>query len=222
MKFYEQYPTMRPYVGKHYSSMAIPSLLLIGESHYIPKGSRLNTTPEAWYSGNGSMLTEDELYYINTAQIIEDSRAEAFSNKAHSIWRNTFLEINQFGPAYGDYTRVADDIAFYNFFLRPAFTGASLVVTSQDIEMANEAFQTHCEELKPTGVIFVSRLAHSCFRPTASASIPIIVTPHPGCVWWNRVTPKYGNKRGRDILAEYVRTTNWPKMSEPQKAESKV
>jgi len=206
---------MKPYVGKNYSSTDIPSLLLIGESHYIPDDSELDTSPEAWYSGNSSTLSVDELYYISTAQIIENSRAERFSNKAHSIWRNSFLEINQFGPDYDDYTRVADDIAFYNFFLRPAFTGDSLVVTPQDVEIANEAFRAHYETLKPTAVIFLSSLAHNNFHSNETVSIPVIATPHPGCEWWNRKAKKYGNKRGRDILADYIRTTNWPRCQIP-------
>jgi hypothetical protein len=212
MKIYEQYPTMRPYVGKHYSDTGTPSLLLIGESHYVPNDSEHDITPEAWYSGNSSTLSDDELRYISTAQGIEGSRAEGFSNKAHSIWRNSFLEINEFGPAYTDFTRVADDIAFYNFFLRPASTGDSLVVAPQDVEIANEAFRTHYKALKPTAIVFLSILAHSHFHPTEPVSVPVIATPHPGSPWWNREATKYGNKRGRDILADFIKTTNWPKI----------
>jgi hypothetical protein len=211
--FYEQYPTMRPYVGTHYRKRRTPSLLLIGESHYIPKGSSLNTAPNVWYSGSSHNLSEDDLYYISTTRIIEDSRSSNFSNKAHSIWRNSFSVINQFGPAYADFTRVADDVAFYNFFLRPASTGNSLIVTPQDVEFANIAFNTHFEELKPTAVLFLSTLARNHFRPPQSFSVPIATVPHPGCRWWNSVAKRYGNKRGRDILAEFIVTTNWPKDS---------
>ncbi len=155
MKFYEQYPMMRPYVGKHYYDTRTPSLLLIGESHYIPEGSQHDITPEAWYYANSTTIQDDDLvFYISTSKIIEKSRTDGFSNAAHSIWRNSFSEINQFGPSYSDYKRVADDIAFYNFFLRPAFTGDSLEVKPQDTEFANEAFIGHCEKLKPTASHF--------------------------------------------------------------------
>lgn len=209
MRFYEQYPMMMPYVGKDFHSTGIPSLLLIGESHYVPCGSKYDTTPESWYSVSSETLPDDELYYISTAQLIKDSRGESFSNKAHSIWRNSFMEINQYGPAYADFTHVADNIAFYNFFLRPAFTGKSLVVTPQDVKFANKAFYVHFEVLKPTAVIFLSRLAHNHFHSTVPVSVPIIATPHPGCQWWNRKSQKYGNKRGRDILADFIKTTKW-------------
>jgi hypothetical protein len=212
MKFYEQYPMMRPYIGKHYYDKDTPSLLLIGESHYIPEGSKHDTTAEAWYAGDSVTIHDDDLlYYISTSKLIEDSRSAGFSNKAHSIWRNSLSEINQFGPNYSDYTCVADDVAFYNFFLRPAFTGDSLEVKPPDVEFANEAFVVHCEKLKPTAVIFLSILARNHLRPLPSMSIPIIATPHPGCKWWNTKTSKYGNRRGRDILADYIKTTNWRK-----------
>jgi hypothetical protein len=214
MKHYEQYPTMKPYVGSYYPNTTKPSLLLIGESHYIPEDSTLDTAPAIWYSGTSESLSEDELYYISTAKIIEESRAEAFSNKAHSIWRNSFLEINEFGPRYADFMRISDDIAFYNFFLRPAFTGDSLIVTPQDIEIANEAFHIHYKTLKPTAVVFLSRLAFNYFQPATPISVPVIATPHPGCKWWNKSAQKYGNRRGRDILGDFIKTINWPKASD--------
>jgi len=205
---------MRPYVGEHYSDTGFPSLLLIGESHYVPEDSEHDIAPEAWYLGNSGTLSDDELLYISTAQIINKSRVDGFSNPAHSIYRNAFLEINEFGPAYADFTRVADHIAFYNFFLRPAFTGDSLIVTAKDIDIANEAFRAHYEALKPTAVIFFSTLARSYFHPTEPVSIPVIATPHPGCPWWNRTAKKYGDKRGRDILADFIKATSWPKVTD--------
>jgi len=203
---------MRPYRGKHYGDTGIPRLLLIGESYYVPPGSKLNRSGEAWYAGSSDILTETERGFIDTTELIEDSRSEGFSNKAHSIWRNSFSEINQFGPGYSDFKRVADDIAYYNFFLRPALTGVSLEVTSQDVEIANEAFVMHCETLKPTGIVFLSRLACSHCRLPESISIPVVATPHPSCRWWNRAAKCYGNKRGRDILGEFIKKTNWPTM----------
>lgn len=210
MKFYEQYPELKPYVGSNYLERSKPLLLLIGESHYIPDDSKLDRNPASWYLGTSDRLSEDELYYINTAQIIRNSKAEGFSNKAHSIWRNSFSEINEFGPTYSDFTRVADDIAFYNFFLRPAFTGDSLDITAQDVKIAGEAFSAHYKALKPTAIIFLSRLAYNHFCPTEPISVPIIATPHPGCKWWNKEARKYGNKKGRNILGDFIKTTIWP------------
>jgi hypothetical protein len=211
MRFYEQYPMLRPYVGKNYFDTGKPLLLLIGESHYLKKGSNRDTTPHIWYEGNSLTLSEDEREGLNTREIFEESKESGFSQKEHSIWRNSLKVINDFGPAYSDFVRVAEDIAFYNFFLRPAFHGKSLKVVEEDRAIANEAFQLHIKELNPTAVIFLSRLAYDNFHRSESLSVRVIVTPHPGCKWWNKEARKYDNKKGRDLLADFIKKkTNWP------------
>lgn len=210
MSHFTKYPMMRPYVGKNFHDAGTPSLLLIGESHYLPESSSQHATAENWYASSSDTLSADEKEWIDTAALMNDSRANGFSNTAHSIWRNSLWEINQHGPRYSDYKRVADDIAFYNFFMRPGLEGDSLLVSQRDIEVANETFRQNYETLKPTAVIFLSSLAHNHFHPSEPLSVPVIATPHPGCKWWNKVAQKYGNKRGRDILADFIKTTNWP------------
>jgi hypothetical protein len=190
-------------------------LLLIGESHYWQKGSTQNPSAETWYAGNSSTLSQEDIGWLNTAELFRDAREEGFSNKAHSIWKNALWEINEYGPRYTDYTCVADDIAFYNFFLRPAIHGDSLAVTPQDVQLANEAFVVHFESLKPSAVVFLSTLARNRFHAPTTCSVPVVSTPHPGCQWWNHVARKYGNRRGRDILADFVRSFDWPQSAIP-------
>ena len=200
---------MRPYAGKCFEKTGRPALLLIGESHYLPKRSKQHLLPERWYSGNFSTLTSKERDWISTSDIMNWARSERFSDKGHWIWKNALWEINANGPRYKDYTRVADDIASYNFFLRPGIKGESLVVMSEDIEVANEAFVIHYKKLQPSAVIFLSCLAFTHFRLPAVCTVPVIWTPHPSSKWWNRVAVKYGNRRGRDILAHFIRTLDW-------------
>jgi hypothetical protein len=215
MNFYERYPMMRPYVGTNFHGANTPSLLLIGESHYLPEGSSQHLSPETWYASSSDTLSPTEIEWISTAALLKDSREKGFSNKAHrSIWSNPLWEINEYGPRYSDYKCVADEIAFYNFFFRPASEGASLDVSTQDVEFANEAFRAHHEVLKPSAIVFLSSLARNHFHLSEPLSVPVITTPHPGCQWWNRAAQKYGNKRGRDILADFIKTTNWPQSSD--------
>jgi hypothetical protein len=87
--------------------------------------------------------------------------------------------------------------------------GESLEVCAQDVQLANEAFPLHNEALKPSALISLSSLAYFHFQLSEPLSIPVIATPHPGCKWWNRVAQKYGNKKGREILAEFIATTTW-------------
>ena len=145
MNFYKRYPAMSPYVGKNFHDVGTPSLLLIGESHYVAADSDQRRSPEVWYSGSSETISSTDLGWINTAAILEGSRAEWFSNQAHSIWSNAFRVINEYGPGYSDYRYVADDIALYNFFLRPAVDGDSLKyeLSREDVEIANEAFLYH-------------------------------------------------------------------------------
>ena len=206
---------MRPYKGKDFGVSSGPSLLLLGESHYLPNYSTQHLVSADWYNGTSATLSNDELEWINTAKTMVDHRAANFRNKALSIWKNSFWEINEYGPRFADYKCVADHICSYNFFLRPAVQGKSLIVSRQDVEMANAAFRVHFEKLKPTAIIFLSRLASRHFHNPSSYAAPVISTPHPGCKWWNKVAKSYGNKRGRDVLADFIKikTTGWPQSS---------
>lgn len=213
MQFYAQYPMMAPYVGKRFHEKSTPSILLIGESHYLEDDCP-QRRPDLWYSGTSADLDEEQICYIDNIRLLEESIAEGFTKKSHVIFKNAFTEINSHGPQYSDYRIVADDIAFYNFFLRPAVDGGSIKdeVTDQDIRIANEAFAFQTEKLKPSAVVFLSRFAFSCCNH--SLSISVIATPHPGREWWNREAAAYGGKMGREILAEYIKTTSWPRILE--------
>ncbi|MGD0137333.1 MAG: hypothetical protein ABSD28_00515 [Tepidisphaeraceae bacterium] len=143
---------------------------------------------------------------------MKEACKQGFKNKGESIWRESFKVINDYGPHFPEFKEVGDHIAFYNFFLRPAPWGNSLKgnITSEDVKYANEAFEKHVEVLKPSGVIFLSVLAYERLWPRLRYSVPsIVVTPHPGCAWWNKTARKYGSG-GREILADFVKTrTTW-------------
>lgn len=209
MKFYDQYPMLRPYVGDRFYNRRTPSILLIGESHYLPDGSTQHLSPEAWYSGSSETLNQTEREWISTAEIIRNSRKNDFRNDGHSIWKESFQIINEFGPAYADYKCIADDLAFYNFFLRPALRGQSLVVTGEDAVIANEAFLTHYETLKPTAIAFLSMKAHHHWNQPRHVGVPVVAAPHPTCRWWNRAAKRYENRKGRDILADLIKDIKW-------------
>jgi hypothetical protein len=198
---------MKPYVGSRYGDRTT-KLLLIGESHYLPDGATQGETPADWYDGTSATLSQEEIRWINTAAIVEGAVKSNFPKKPHWIWKNAFKEINAAGPRYPDYKRVADDVAFYNFFLRPAMRGLSLACEPRDVAMANDAFMLHCGDLKPSAVVFLSVLAHSHFH--APPGVKVIATTHPSSAWWNRESRARGGKSGRQILSEYIATTVWP------------
>jgi hypothetical protein len=150
---------MPPYRGKYFGRTNAPSLLLIGESHYLHK-DRQPYDAQDWYLKDYENLPPDVQAHINTAEILETACKENFPRKGHSIWSRSFQLINENGPNFKDYRQVADYIAFYNFFLRPARCGKSLKVTDSDEDYANENFKKQIDHLKPTAVIFLSTLAY--------------------------------------------------------------
>lgn len=199
---------MAPFVGELFGKGRSPSLLLIGESHYLEDDCSLRS-PESWYSGEMKDLTQEQIDYIDTHRLLADSVAVGFTAKSHSIFRNSFHQINQNGPKYSDARSVSKKIAFYNFFLRPAVDGGSIAddIAPVDYEYANNAFRVQFERLNPTAIVFLSRFAyHSC---SWFPAVPIVATPHPGCRWWNRAAASYGNRKGRELLADFVSAMDW-------------
>lgn len=202
---------MTPFVGRHFNERGKPSLLLVGESHYFPASSSCHLDPARWYAGSAADLNETEVNWISTARNFRMACEESFKKKAHSIWKNSLCVIDAQGPRYFRLDRVAEDLVFYNFFLRPAVHGRSLGVSPQDIAFANEAFVHWCAELRPTNVIFLSVLAHDALsKRGASSSLPSIgVVPHPASSWWRRPSAKHGGKSGEEVLAKLVTGMNW-------------
>lgn len=214
MDFFKRYPMMTPYEGTNFHDRNKPSLLLVGESHYLLDGSKQHLTPASWYGRTHETLDSEETLWINTPVIVASACESNFRNRAHWIWKNAFEVINDAGSKYDEAREIGNDVAFLNFFLRPApTTGGSLAwhVTDEDLQLANEAFAIHSERLAPTAIVFISRLARRCFQPLVPPTIPVIATPHPTSQWWNRESKRYGNRRGRDILAEFVTSLAWPK-----------
>lgn len=210
---YNKYPSMRPYVGVEPGRP--PLFLLVGESHYLPKESTQHLSAERWYASDESTLSPRERQQINTAAVLKKARDNGFTNPAHSIFRKSFTEINKAGPKNSVCGDVGDIIVFCNYFLRPGREGKSIRPVENDEHVANEVFWSIFGEYQPRAVVFLSQLAYQSWakRPRASEiAVPVINTPHPGCRYWNCPCKTYGGKRGRELLAEFVRL-HWSAVS---------
>lgn len=205
MDVLRRYPMMAPYFGRYFCNSDHPSLLLVGESHYLPECSTQHDSPDSWYSGDAKTLNPTEIHWISTARIIEESREKGFKNRSHSIWKNSLDVINKAGPRYEDFTEACDHIAFCNFFLRPAKTGDSLKVTELDSELANLRLQQLLTDYRPDGLVFLSTLASAKWQKPDDLSIPTVTTPHPGCSWWNRTAKAYGGRLGWQLLSDFTK-----------------
>lgn len=216
-EFYARYPSMKPYEGQHYEAGGRPRLLLVGESHYLPEQATQHLDAATWYQGSQETLAAEELRctgaqgewrrWIDTAGAVSRACATNFANKAHWIWKNAFEVINEAGPGYPMARDVADDVAIFNFFLRPAREHDSLRghLTEQDIDLANVLFEHRIADLQPRAIAFVSRLAAKKCQLLERLEMPIVVTCHPSSAWWNRRSDKYEGRCGREILAAFVR-----------------
>jgi len=209
MTLQDKYPKLRTYIGRDYFLAGGPRLLLVGESHYFPRDSKIHLDPERWYAGNWNMLNQTEQSWISTCEIISESREKSFSEKAHSIWKRSFQVINENGPHYEDFRNVADDIAYFNFFQRPANCGESLCVHSLDIAAAKDNWIENYKKLQPRHVVFLSMLAYSHYNSMGLGQAEVV--PHPGCNWWTRRTKKYGGLSGREKLAQIVQKIDCPR-----------
>ena len=80
----------------------------------------------------------------------------------------------------------------------------------QDLDVAEEVLRwftlNHRPELSIVTSRFAGRLAANAL---GEIGIPHISTPHPGTRWWNTVSRSYGNVRGRDVFANFLKHRDW-------------
>jgi len=192
---FQKMPQMTPWVGDDYG-VHTKRVLFIGESHYLPYESTIQKSINEWYGSSIKNLNADEIAMTSTAKIV----SERFNK--NSIWRNPAkIIISSFSDLpTGENGNVYTNFAFYNFFQRPAETqGKSIIVQSEDLQVANDTLKKIVDILKPEVIVFLSTKAfNACSRSDFDNSVYIDYSPHPGKQWWNRIAKKYDNKRGSE------------------------
>ena len=209
---YNKYLNMKPWIGEAYYSKEHKRLLVIGESHYLPKGSTKSLNVESWYQSEQCILNDQELRYISTSKIIEKNLDSNFKKNEHGIYRNFSKVINGVSYNYSLPSDAMNHLAFMNFFQRPAeVNGGSIRVAKKDIEISTLVLTDVIRELAPDLVIFTSSKAGKHGAPLVKKlDIPVVVTPHPTCQWWNRQAKSYGGY-GRDIIPKFLIKHGWYK-----------
>ncbi len=215
----QNYPAMRPWVGCRYDCPEHKRLLVIGESHYLPPESTQHETPRKWFNGNQEMLEDKEIAWISTTEIIRGSRRENFKAKGHTIYRNLTKMLHSVGRELENPYDAIHDIAYYNYFQRPAKTGVSVAgIEEVDKKIAIEFFQSVVAVLRPELILFVSKLAWGVFDE-AKLSVPGVEIgrcPHPSSMYWNKKAAKYGNINGKEVAAKFLKDNEWNSMSGAQ------
>lgn len=211
---YEKYPNLKPWVGSKFGQGETKKLLIIGESHYLPKGSTASHDAERWYLGNQGSLTDKEKSWINTSGIIEHNMPTNFPNKSHWIYRNVAKEINKVFLGYENSAHILNHVAFMNYFQRPAESeGGSINIRQQDLETSVSVVTDVVNTLKPDLVVFCSSKAgeHGA-SVIRELGVKCVTAPHPSSQWWNRVAKSYGGF-GREIIPKFLVKHQWSKIA---------
>ncbi|MFY0991136.1 hypothetical protein [Halomonas sp. C05BenzN] len=178
---YQRYPLLKPFVGSDYGRNG-PRILLIAESHYLPRESTVHGDPERWYRGvEGDLCSTHEQPWMRTRRIL-NKPLKGWTAKGHAIYRNIESALLKAGLPAND--SVFRQVAFMNAFQRPAKHGDSIKQTKQDIEVAVETINQVIEALRPDHIVFVSTKAkRTVGKQLGQNSFGV---HHPACPWWNR------------------------------------
>jgi hypothetical protein len=161
IEFYTRFPTMIPFVGDYYISAQHKKMLLVGESFYFPEKSEIHKNAEIWYHSYQSDLTiidgEKESEYVNCEGLLNGE----WKSPGHKIYRNLNAAIGKVVPCCKQ--RPINEIAFTNFFLRPAIeNGKSFQLDEReggidlDLIYSKNVLKDVIDILTPDLIVFVS------------------------------------------------------------------
>lgn len=198
-------PQLLPWVGNEYGNGNSKKILIVGESHYINGYDNQSSNAAEWYYIDAKDLINDneESYaWTNTRNIVQ-SGPKNWVSGAH----NMYIEVNKIISELKNQDYRSNNmfkyVAFYNYFLRPAYSkGASLQKTCQkiDLDVAFDAFREIVSIIKPDYVYFLSKFAWTSLlmKKYNFEGIKMDYSPHPCCSWWRR--EKYTLENHKELL----------------------
>lgn len=197
---YQRYPSLLPFIGEKYQDSELPRILLLGESHYLPKiNSGTHLEAEKWYQSSQEdlyIINKDgekestELKWMNTRGIINKNKDKTyFRKKGHAIFRN----INKALHEKYSFPRLENHFshtAYMNAYLRPAEKlGKSIKSQPLDIEHSLTTIKQILEIIQPEKVIFVSSKSYDKIGKKLKLKNAYRI-PHPASPWWHRKSSK--------------------------------
>ena len=187
---------MIPFIGDYYLSDQHKKMLLVGESFYFPKASTIHKNATQWYNSTQNDLHDvfedgeivKEIDWINCDGLLRCD----WKSKGHTIYKNLNASI---GNAFSSYTlRPMDEIAYTNFFVRPALKGLSISKYKKkeritDIGKANNVLESVLNVLNPDITLFVSKYAYknvdlNIINQYKNMFVNFVC--HPASAWWYR------------------------------------
>jgi len=183
-----------PFIGEKYEDSR---LLLIGESHYVPKDEVHCVDIDDFYDVSFDDLAEGKYKnWINTRKVFESRVYDKcdfkgfFSNPATEIAKiiNHIENLSQ-----NQRISAMHQYAFMNYFKRPSYdTGKTIdKLTEIDYMYAYDISSCIIEALKPTLIIFLSKKAYCAFcnsdqNGRLKSKYTVKYVSHPSSCWWNR------------------------------------
>lgn len=209
--YYTRFPQMLPWVGVDYGKGTFKKIILIGESHYLPKNvNEKMFDPKEWYFDTEHkdwyIDGEDEEQMTNTRQFLSGPlKPHRMYNNPHHVLREVIMEKCP--------NLICDNlyryVVYYNYFLRPARNKGSIqkIITEWDLNIASDTLIKMAEILKPDFVFFLSKFAWKSFMDKiTNESLPFIIgfSDHPSRRW-NTVNYYNGtNMTSRESFKQFL------------------
>ena len=202
IEHYQNFPSMRPFIGKNYGKSNSRKIMLIAESHYLPPKSTKSKSPENWYNSTESDLTNEEIAWINTRNILKGN----WQSAGHMIFRELNTRMSEFMNV--ENFRAMTNVAFMNGFQRPApETGDSIKNFCKPIDyiIGAKTIKEVVNIIEPDLVVFVSKLSWDKLRwkiPKSESEVKYDYVCHPGTGgrFWHSKKYEHGLKKFRSII----------------------
>ena len=206
IEHYQKFPSMRPFIGKNYGKSNSGKIMLIAESHYLPPKSTISRNPENWYNSTQSDLSNEEIAWINTRNILKGNWKPA----GHMIFRELNTRMSEFID--NKEFRAMTNVAFMNGFQRPApETGDSIrnFCKPIDFKIGAKTIDNVVRVIEPDLVIFVSKLSWDKLRwkiPKSELEIIYDFVCHPGTGgrYWHNKKYEHGVKKFKSLIEKEV------------------
>jgi hypothetical protein len=185
---------MLPYIGPNYDKHKI---LLISESHYVPKGLNILNDDE-WYNPKDIKALTDSIEDNTHTRYIAE---KIYVGKTHPLFTNINSALKK-----SNLKTEFNHVAWYNFYQKPAGTHNTINANEKDDLVAIDVFNKITNTITPSVIIFLSVKSFNLMYPkltyskesesyflTEKPNIKVDYVAHPNSAWWNRQSKRYGN-----------------------------
>lgn len=193
---------MLPYIGANYVKDDTKKILLIAESHYLPKYSEIHKNSKVWYNSNQGDLNLEEIHYINTRRVME---AE-WNTVSDIIFRELDKKLSEFVDTSKG--RAMTYTSFMNCFQRPANEGDSIKdsCVELDLKISFDTVNAVIEAINPDIIIFTSKYAWDSMgwkianESKKNRIFDFVCHPGTGGLHWHRKNYNHGASKFIEIL----------------------